>query len=248
MLRFGAITMRLNFRSKTMAAAWRRIRLSAFSNRSLPIGVGSDPGSGWDCPLRMPSSPVMAGGLQPRARGSIWGADSLSSFRRRKKEWPMTSTSPTPHRNPRVLIVEDESRLRDLLLEEIPDIGFQATAARSGEEARRVMETDAHEIILLDLRLPVMGGMDLLESVRKSWPQTQVVILTGYGDLASAQRAIHLDVVDFLSKPCPLREVELALDRARRRIFSQASEMNSEFVQPAKMESQGDQKAVTLKE
>jgi DNA-binding NtrC family response regulator len=158
----------------------------------------------------------------------------------------MTSTS--PHRMPRVLIVEDESRLRDLLLEEIPDMGFPATAARSGEEARRVMESDAHEIMLLDLRLPVMGGMDLLESVRKSWPATQVVILTGYGDLASAQRAIHLDVVDFLSKPCRLRELELALDRARRRLTQQIPSPSEETGQPPKSETPQVQKNATLKQ
>jgi DNA-binding NtrC family response regulator len=160
----------------------------------------------------------------------------------------MTSTSPGPHRVPRVLIVEDESRLRDLLLEEIPDMGFPATAVRSGEEARRIMESDAHEIMLLDLRLPVMGGMDLLESVRKSWPQTQVVILTGYGDLASAQRAIHLDVVDFLSKPCRLREVELALDRARRRISSPIPVVPEEIPELPKAKSPEDPKIATLKQ
>jgi DNA-binding NtrC family response regulator len=155
----------------------------------------------------------------------------------------MTSTS----RMPRVLIVEDESRLRDLLMEEIPDMGFPATAARSGEEARRVMETDAHEIMLLDLRLPVMGGMDLLESVRKSWPATQVVILSGYGDLAAAQRAIHLDVVDFLSKPCRLGELEQALDRARRRLSPSVPALAQE-VHASMPEASPDAKTSTLKQ
>ncbi len=128
-------------------------------------------------------------------------------------------TDNLPH-TPRVLIVEDEGRLRDLLLEEIPDMGFTATAARSGEEASRLMTHDPHEIVLLDLHLPAMGGMDFFEHVRATWPATQVVILTGYGELEAARRAIHLDVVDFLSKPCRLKELETALDRARCRIAS----------------------------
>jgi DNA-binding NtrC family response regulator len=127
-------------------------------------------------------------------------------------------TADGSRRTPRVLIVEDESRLRSLLLEEIPDMGFPATGARSAEEAKRVMESDPHEIMLLDLRLPIMGGMEFFESVRASWPRTQVVVLTGYGDLESARMAIRLNVVDFLSKPCRLRELEVALDRARQRI------------------------------
>jgi DNA-binding NtrC family response regulator len=53
--------------------------------------------------------------------------------------------------------------------------------------------------------------------LRKEWPAAQVIILTGYGDLPAAQRAIRLGVVEFLTKPCHLRDVELALERARQR-------------------------------
>jgi DNA-binding NtrC family response regulator len=156
----------------------------------------------------------------------------------------MLAISPTIHRTPRVLIVEDESRLRDLLLEEIPDMGFPATAARTGEEAKRLMQADPHEIMLLDLRLPIMGGMDLFEHVRTTWPTTQVVILTGFGDLEAAKRAIHLDVVDFLSKPCRLAELEKALDRARRRISPEAAS-----VEPAsKPNLEDDPKIAPLKQ
>ena len=129
-------------------------------------------------------------------------------------------------RGPRVLIVEDEPRLRQLLAEEIPDMGFATATARSAEEACRLMEGDPHEIMLLDLQLPAMGGMDLFDQVRKQWPATQVIVLTGFGDLHSAQRAIHLDVVDFLSKPCPLRDVEMALDRARRKLGAAVAGVN----------------------
>lgn len=120
----------------------------------------------------------------------------------------------------RVLIVEDESRLRDLLLDVIPDLGFPAMAARSSEDAKRIMEAEPHDIVLLDLQLPLMSGMDFFEEVRARWPDTQVIILTGFGDMEAALRAIHLDVVDFLSKPFHLNTIELALERARRRIYS----------------------------
>jgi two-component system, response regulator RegA len=63
-----------------------------------------------------------------------------------------------------------------------------------------------------------MGGMEVFERVRERWPETQVIVLTGFGDLEAAKQAIHLDVVEFLTKPCHLGELEQALDRARRRI------------------------------
>jgi DNA-binding NtrC family response regulator len=120
-------------------------------------------------------------------------------------------------RAPRVLIVEDEVNLRELLLDVVPDMGFPASAVRSAEEALRSMQQDRPDILILDLQLPGMGGMDLFERVRQDWPEVQVIVLTGFGDLATAQRSIHLDVVEFLSKPCHLYNVEVALDRARRR-------------------------------
>jgi DNA-binding NtrC family response regulator len=133
----------------------------------------------------------------------------------------------TPGTNPsdpaRVLIVEDELRLRELLVDVIPEMGFRAVAVRSAEEAKKLMESDPYEIVMLDLQLPVMGGMDFFEQMRQRWPATQVIILTGFGNLAAAQQAIRLDVVDFLSKPCHLNEVELSLDRAQRRIRETAT-------------------------
>jgi DNA-binding NtrC family response regulator len=117
----------------------------------------------------------------------------------------------------RVLIVEDEIRLRDLLLEVIPELGFPAMAAHSAEEARKLMEASPSDILLLDLQLPLMGGMEFFAEVRSRWPGTQVIILTGFGDMEAARRAIHLDVVDFLSKPFHLNTIEIALERARRR-------------------------------
>jgi DNA-binding NtrC family response regulator len=130
----------------------------------------------------------------------------------------MSTVNAMPTRTLRVLIVEDELRLRDLLLDVVPQMGYAATGARSAEQAARIMESDAHDMIVLDLQLPNMGGMDFFEQLRVRWPDTQVIVLTGYGDLESARRAIHLDVVDFLSKPCPLNEIEMALERARRRL------------------------------
>jgi DNA-binding NtrC family response regulator len=99
-------------------------------------------------------------------------------------------------------------------------MGYPASAARSGEEALRVMQSDPHDLIILDLQLPGMGGMECFERIRQHWPGTQVIILTGFGDLKAARQAIHLDVVDFLSKPSHLKDIEQALERARRRLHA----------------------------
>jgi DNA-binding NtrC family response regulator len=120
--------------------------------------------------------------------------------------------------NPTVLIVDDEQRLRDMLMRHTTEIGYKAVGARSAELAWKMLEQESIEIVLLDLNLPGIDGMRLLEQIQTLQHKPQVIILTGFGGLEAARQAIRLDVVDFLTKPCPLGELEIALDRARRRL------------------------------
>jgi len=119
---------------------------------------------------------------------------------------------------PRVLIVEDEPRLRDLLADVLPDMGYEPVPARTAEAAFKVLDDTPIDIVMLDLNLPVMDGMSFLDKFREKHTDTPVVIMTGFGDLPSARRAIRHGVSDFLSKPCHLGEIEAALDRARRKL------------------------------
>lgn len=121
-------------------------------------------------------------------------------------------------KEPRVLIIEDEPRLRELLSRAIAGWGFETATARSGEESLRVMAESPCDIALLDLNLPGMSGLECLERLRTQAPHLQSIVLTGFASLEAAQKAIHLDVVEFLTKPCHLGELERALDRAIRRL------------------------------
>jgi DNA-binding NtrC family response regulator len=116
-----------------------------------------------------------------------------------------------------VLIVDDEQRLRDMLTRAVGEMGYQVQSARSSEQAMRLLEKAPADILILDLNLPGMSGLDLFDQIHMRWPNTQVIILTGFGDLEAAKKAIRLDVVDFLTKPCALGNLEIALSRARMR-------------------------------
>jgi DNA-binding NtrC family response regulator len=124
-----------------------------------------------------------------------------------------------PKTDPRVLIVEDEPRMRELLQRAVTGWGFDTTVVRSGEEALRVAVGEhAPHIALLDLDLPGIGGLETFERLRERYPELQGIVLTGFGSLDAARQAIHLDVVEFLTKPAPLGDLEHALDRAIRRL------------------------------
>jgi DNA-binding NtrC family response regulator len=119
----------------------------------------------------------------------------------------------------RVLLVEDESRLRDMLLRALAEMGLEPAGAGSAEQAQRVMEHRPAPVVIVDLNLPAASGLDLLRILRDRWPATQAIILTGFGDLDAARQAIRLDVVDFLTKPCALGDLEIALSRAFQRLL-----------------------------
>ena len=121
---------------------------------------------------------------------------------------------------PRVLIVEDEPRMREMLLRAIGELGLAAGAARSAEQAQRMLAADdpPWTIIVLDLNLPGATGLEFLEAARLTRPYLQAIVLTGFGDLAAAQRSIRLNVIDFLSKPFVLNDLEIALARAQERL------------------------------
>jgi DNA-binding NtrC family response regulator len=122
------------------------------------------------------------------------------------------------HPDPHVLIVEDEQRLRDLLLRSLTNWGFDASAARSAEEAMRHSDVSPPDIVLLDLNLPGMDGLEFFTSLRRKRPDVQGIVLTGFATVEAAKQAVHMDMVEFLTKPCHLGELEQALDRAVRRI------------------------------
>ena len=117
----------------------------------------------------------------------------------------------------RILIVEDEPRLRAMLLANITEMGMEPSGTASAEGALKLLDQQTFAIAIVDLNLPGMGGMDLCEQVRLRWPAIQLIILTGFGDLESAKRAIRLEAVDFLTKPCGMDNLEAALGRARLR-------------------------------
>jgi DNA-binding NtrC family response regulator len=142
----------------------------------------------------------------------------------------------------RVLVVEDESRLRDMLVRAIREMGFEPAGAPTAEHATRLMEQQWHPVVVVDLNLPGAGGMDFLRNVRQRWPRTQAVILTGFGDLESARQAIHLDVADFLTKPCGLGDMEIALGRAFDRLRALAPDGLDPELPPPDASDEQDEK------
>lgn len=118
-----------------------------------------------------------------------------------------------------ILVVDDEPAILDSLSKILEDEGYQVTLAKSGAEALRTLSTDPHDLILLDIWMPEMDGLDTLKRVRDQWPRQQVVMMSGHGSIETAVRSIKLGAYDYIEKPLSLENVTLrvrhALDQHR---------------------------------
>ena len=114
----------------------------------------------------------------------------------------------------KVLVVEDDDSLRRVTQLHLNKLGFITAATANAEEALRVMAESPYEILLTDLHLPGMSGMDLLKRVRLEHPESVVIVVTAFGTVASAVEAMKLGAYDYITKPLHHYELSELLRRA----------------------------------
>jgi DNA-binding NtrC family response regulator len=114
----------------------------------------------------------------------------------------------------RVLVVDDEEPFRILMESELGRLGHAVQCVKSGEEALQAFAAHDVEVVLLDLKMPGLGGMETLKRMREAGVTAEVIILTGHPDIDDAIQAMKLGAYDYLTKPARLAEVEEVLKRA----------------------------------
>ncbi|MCX8066529.1 MAG: response regulator transcription factor [Anaerolineae bacterium] len=119
--------------------------------------------------------------------------------------------------SPRVLVVDDEADVRWVLRIALEEWGYRVDEVASGEEALSRIATYHYDLLLLDLRMPGIDGVGVMERVRLSHPNLPIVILTGYATLESAIAAVRYGAADYLLKPVSIREIARAVRKALQR-------------------------------
>jgi DNA-binding NtrC family response regulator len=112
-----------------------------------------------------------------------------------------------------LVIVDDERAVRDVCREVAQSLGFNALVAESAEHTYRLLEPEAIDVVLLDLKLPGVGGLEALHEIKRRRPEAEVVVVTGYATVQSAVQAMKNGAYDYVTKPFTMDELKRLLER-----------------------------------
>ena len=139
----------------------------------------------------------------------------------------------------RILVVEDEQNQRRTLAGFLEKRGFQVEQAESGERALALTGKKSFDLVLTDQRMQQLSGLELLKRIKEDNPETEVIVLTAYGDVRSAVQATKSGAYDYLTKPVDLEALELAIRRAleRRQLVTENRLLRERLQQRQRFES-----------
>jgi DNA-binding NtrC family response regulator len=113
-----------------------------------------------------------------------------------------------------ILIIEDEERMRRILDLVLRAEGYRLVLADSGEEGIKAVDEGGIDLVLTDLQMGLTGGLDVLDHIAREWPDTPVIIITGFGTVKSAVEAMKKGAFDYISKPVDNEELKIIVKRA----------------------------------
>jgi DNA-binding NtrC family response regulator len=115
------------------------------------------------------------------------------------------------------LFVDDEHSLQEFMRSELPRMGHEVTVCPDGRAAVKALEKVHFDAALLDLRMPGMNGIEVLQQLKTVSPDTEAVVMTGYASQDTAVQALRLGAFDYITKPCKLDEIEVILQKIAER-------------------------------
>ncbi len=115
------------------------------------------------------------------------------------------------HKGLRILFADDEKSLQEFMGSELPRLGHDVTVCPDGKTAVKSLGKAAFDAAILDLRMPGLNGIEVLDQIKQVSPDTEVVIMTGHASMETAIEAVRLGAFDYVTKPCKLAEIETVL-------------------------------------
>ena len=113
-----------------------------------------------------------------------------------------------------ILVVDDDMSVRTTFSSVLRQEGYRVTAVKNGYEAIKAIDEESFDLALVDLRMPGMDGIEVLEKIKTRRPQTRVIIFTGYGSITTAVEAMRKGATDYLNKPFSPEELKAGVKKA----------------------------------
>ncbi len=120
-----------------------------------------------------------------------------------------------------ILVIDDEPDVRDVMVISLEDAGYSTLSAPDGETGLALLASHGPQILITDIKMPGMSGLEVLKQARRIRPETQVIVTTGFADIKKAITALQHDASDFITKPVDDTTLHLALKRAMERYRNQ---------------------------
>ena len=117
----------------------------------------------------------------------------------------------------KVLIIDDEEGIRKVMSILLEDAGYEVLTAGDGDQGIRLCRREFPQIIITDIRMPGMNGIEVLKRIKEDDPDKEVIVVTAFGEMELAISALHLDASDFITKPVNDEALFVALERAKKR-------------------------------
>ncbi len=114
----------------------------------------------------------------------------------------------------RILIVDDEQGIRELLISEFKRLGYEVFNAVNGEDAISKLHAEKVDVIITDMKMPKVDGLDILKFAKENTPETEVILITGYATLENALEAMRSGAYDFIQKPFNIDELSALVEKA----------------------------------
>jgi DNA-binding NtrC family response regulator len=117
-------------------------------------------------------------------------------------------------RNTHILVVEDEVNIRSALVTMLEKLGHEVQGVETAEEALSLLTHAKMDLVMTDLRMPGLGGMELLRQMKEKWPETETIVLTAFGSIDTAVEAMRMGAYDYLTKPIDRDRFHIVVKKA----------------------------------
>ena len=126
----------------------------------------------------------------------------------------------------RVLVIDDEVDFVETIVKRLRDRGLEAEGALSGPEGLQLLDNKEFDVIILDVKMPKMNGIETLREIKKKSPLVEVIMLTGHGSVESGIQGLQLGAFNYVMKPVPLNELLKQMTQAYERKLIEEERIN----------------------